>query len=168
MPKWPAARNAARAYGFRSGDSEFETGETAISASVAALRRGAILAVKGVGGYHLMCDACDNAAVLRLRAMKRRPTKPLAVIVPAGGADDLDMVRMICAPKDEEARSLRSVERPIVLMTLRPGGTLAAALAPGLPELGVMLPYSPLHTFSRPRSVARSSRPPAISVASQS
>jgi hydrogenase maturation protein HypF len=130
---------------FRSGDAGFETGEAALSASVAALRRGAIVAVKGVGGYHLMCDASDDAAVLRLRAMKRRPTKPLAVMVPSAGADGLGTVRLICAPTDEEARSLHSAERPIVLMALRPGSTLAASVVPGLRELGVMLPYSPLH-----------------------
>jgi hydrogenase maturation protein HypF len=135
---------------FRSSSSGFEAGEAALSASIAALRRGAILAVKGVGGYHLMCDSYDDTAVLRLRAMKGRPAKPLAVMAP-----DLGMVRLICAPTDEEARGLQSVERPIVLMALRPGNNLAVSLAPDLPELGVMLPYSPLHhlltsAFGRP------------------
>ncbi len=134
---------------FRSGASGFETGEAALSASIAALRRGAILAVKGVGGYHLMCDACDDRAVLRLRAMKRRPTKPLAVMVPRAGADDAGIVRLICNVTAEETRALRGAERPIVLITRRRGCTpalsLAGSLAPGLPEIGVMLPYSPLH-----------------------
>jgi hydrogenase maturation protein HypF len=140
-----ACPNCGPSLWFRSADYGFEAAEAAMSATVAALRRGAIVAVKGVGGYHLMCDAGDDAAVLRLRAMKRRATKPLAVLVPPGGADDLDGVRVSCFVTAAEARSLRSVERPIVLLTLRPGNILAPSLAPGLPELGVMLPYSPLH-----------------------
>ncbi len=130
---------------FRSGDAEVAAGEAAVSQAVAALRRGAILAVKGVGGYHLMCDAGDDAAVLRLRAMKRRPAKPLAVMLPLDGGDGLDRVRAVCAPTATQARSLVGAERPIVLLALRPGHGLAASLAPGLPDLGVMLPYSPLH-----------------------
>lgn len=117
----------------------------ALAWTVQALRDGAIVAVKGIGGYHLFCDASNDAAVCRLRLRKRRPTKPLAVLFPLGGFDLSDEIRRYCEPGAEEAESLRSPERPIVLVRQRACSTLSPALAPGLTELGAMLPSSPLH-----------------------
>ena len=129
-----------------------EAGRPAISGNAAAmaacvegLRRGLIVAAKGIGGYHLLCDATDNAAVERLRARKHRPAKPLAVMVPEGLAGDPGSLGRIGQPGDLELRLLRSPERPIVLAAKSSLQGLAPAIAPGLDEVGLMLPYSPLH-----------------------
>ena len=119
--------------------------ESALQATVAALRAGRIVAVKGVGGYHLMCDAANDAAVARLRAAKPRPHKPLAVMFPRRGADGLDAVRAAVAPGPAEAALLIDPMRPIVLCAKREPETLSAGIAPSLSEIGAMLPYSPLH-----------------------
>ena len=126
-------------------DGEFYEGEKALGAAIACLRRGGIVAVKGVGGYHLMCDPADDAAVMRLRARKRRPHKPLAIMFPQTGADGLDAVRKCVHLSDTEARSCVDVARPIVLARRRENCALSQAVAPSLAELGVFLPYSPLH-----------------------
>ncbi len=117
----------------------------ALAAGVAALRAGRIVAVKGVGGYHLMCDARDAAAVVRLRLRKPRPHKPFAVMFPLRGKDGLDAVREAVMLDDESVRLLRSPMRPIVLCQKKAGGPLCTEIAPGLKEIGIMLPYSPLH-----------------------
>jgi len=119
--------------------------EAALAAAVDVLRRGEVLAVKGIGGYHLLCDARRDEAVARLRQRKRRPDKPLAVMFPWRGADGLAAVTD-CFELEPVARAaLLDPSRPIVL--LRTGGAhgLAAGVAPGLAEIGVFLPYSPLH-----------------------
>jgi len=127
-----------------SGQPERQ-GEAALAACVAALRAGQIVAVKGVGGYHLLCDAANEHAVARLRERKRRPDKPLAVMFPQRGGDGLDAVRE-CVELDTSAAALLSDPmRPIVLARKRPDAKLATTLAPHLAELGVFLPYSPLH-----------------------
>jgi hydrogenase maturation protein HypF len=123
-----------------------ETEEAALSACIAALEAGRLVAVKGIGGYHLVCDAANDEAIARLRRLKPRPTKPLAVMFPLAGADGLELVRRAAAPTAQEAELLLSPQRPIVLVARRTG-TLPDALAPGLSELGVMLPYSPLHAL---------------------
>jgi hydrogenase maturation protein HypF len=130
---------------YRSGAYSVFDNQAAVARAVAALGDGAIVAVKGIGGYHLLCDASNSLAVHRLRARKRRPAKPLAVLFPRAGSDELEKLRLHCAPTVEEARSLRAPERPIVLVPLRTGTGLSPALAPGLTELGAFLPYSPLH-----------------------
>ncbi len=130
---------------FRDGLDRVRGNEAALARTIAALRDGAIVAVKGIGGYHLLCDARDDAAVLRLRARKRRPAKPLAVLFPRTGTDGLDLVRACCAPNAEEAVALTRPDRPIVLVPLREASGLSPSLVPGLRELGAMLPYSPLH-----------------------
>jgi hydrogenase maturation protein HypF len=104
------------------------------------LRRGGVLAVKGLGGYHLAADASCEKAVAALRARKHREDKPFAVM-----ARDLAAVRLLCEADDAEAGLLSSQARPIVLLTRRPGAQVAAATAPGNRRLGVMLPYTPLH-----------------------
>ncbi len=117
----------------------------ALAQTVAALRAGRIVAVKGIGGYHLMCDARNDIAVARLRARKPRPHKPLAVMFPARGADGLDAVRAVAELTPEHARWLRDPVRPIVLVDKKAHAPLSPRIAPGLREIGVMLPYSPLH-----------------------
>lgn len=119
--------------------------EAALDAALAALRDGDIVAVKGVGGYHLMCDAANDGAVARLRTRKRRPDKPLAVMFPQMGRDGLEAVRACVTLARQEAEACTDPARPIVLAQRRQDCRLSAALAPGLAELGVILPYSPLH-----------------------
>jgi len=119
--------------------------ESALSACLATLRAGAIVAVKGVGGYHLLCDAEDDTVVQRLRERKRRPHKPLAVLVPWSGPEGLDAVADLAEPDATERELLQSPLRPIVLMRKRDHARLAASVAPHLAEVGLMLPYSPLH-----------------------
>lgn len=104
------------------------------------LSGGAVLAVKGLGGYHLAADAGAEAAVAALRARKHRPGKAFAVM-----AADLAAVRRMCHLGRAEAAALSGPRRPIVLLRCRRDAPLAAAVAPGLDELGVMLPYTGLH-----------------------
>lgn len=117
-------------------------GDAALEAARDALRAGMIVAVKGVGGYRLACDATNATAVARLRAGKQRPAKPLAVLV----ADVAAAARLaVCA--EPERRLLEGAERPIVLLARREPGQppLAAAVTAGAPTVGVMLPDAPLH-----------------------
>ncbi len=111
----------------------------ALLAAAAALRGGNICAVKGVGGFHLMVDARDEAAVRRLRARKRRSEKPFAVMFPT-----LSDVAASCSITAEEERLSTSAARPIVLLR-RTSHSIAPAVAPGNPRIGALLPYSPLH-----------------------
>lgn len=104
------------------------------------LAAGRIVAIKGIGGFHLACDATDEAAVRRLRERKGREAKPLALMVP-----DLAAARRVCVISDEESALLGSAARPVVILAARPGSGIAPSVAPGLGHLGVMLPYSPLH-----------------------
>jgi hydrogenase maturation protein HypF len=105
--------------------------------AVALLRDGAILAVKGLGGYHLACDAANEEAVARLRARKHREEKPFALMTSAPAT--------LAEVDDAEAALLRSRERPIVLLRRLADAPVAPSVAPGNPWLGVMLPYTPLH-----------------------
>ena len=116
--------------------------EHAITIARAALRAGAVLAVKGVGGFHLICDATNAGAVARLRARKHRPRKPFAVMVP-----DLASAAMLADVDDQSARFLEDASRPIVLLPKRhpPLLSLADTVAPESDFVGVMLPSSPLH-----------------------
>lgn len=119
-----------------------EEGDDALRAAVGRLTAGAILALKGLGGYHLVCDALNAEAVARLRQRKRREARPFALM-----ARDLDTVRQLCLLDAPEAELLLSRQRPIVLLRRRPGAEpdVAPAVAPGLETLGLMLPYTPLH-----------------------
>jgi hydrogenase maturation protein HypF len=114
--------------------------EAALAAAVLALRTGKIVAVKGVGGYHLMCDARNDDAIATLRARKPRPAKPLAVMF--GG---IEALRDAVHTTPELEALLASPERPIVLLPKRAEAKLSDDLAPGLGEIGCLLPYSPLH-----------------------
>jgi hydrogenase maturation protein HypF len=154
--------------------------EAALAAAVEALTSGAIVAVLGIGGFQLLCDATDEAAVSRLRARKRRPDKPLAVLV-----RDLAMAATLAEISAAEAALLASPEGPIVLLARRRPGhapdaaspaaapAVAEAVAPGQTTLGLLLPTTPLHTLlaagaNRPlvaTSGNLSDEPIAISVA---
>jgi len=130
---------------YREAGGDITGNAAALVACVRALAAGRIVAAKGIGGYHLLCDARNPAAVARLRARKHRPHKPLAVLFPWAGDDGLAVLRRHAAPDAAEAAALTGPERPIVLVALTPGHGLAPEIAPGLAEVGAMLPYSPLH-----------------------
>jgi len=130
---------------FVTGAHRIARTNRALSACTEALRAGGVIAVKGIGGYHLMCDARNDAAVAQLRQRKRRPAKPLAVMVPRTGPDGLTAVRAEVDVDQTTAAALLDPVRPIVLARRRPACTLSPHIAPGLEEIGVMLPYSPLH-----------------------
>ena len=115
-------------------------GEEALTRAAESLGRGEIVAVKGLGGFHLMVDARDNDAITRLRQRKGRYEKPLALM-----ARDLEQVRSLCEVSPECELILTSAEAPIVLIPRLHETPLAEQVAPGNPRLGVMLPYTPLH-----------------------
>ena len=119
--------------------------DAALLACVESLRRGETVAVKGIGGYHLICDALNPTAIARLRASKHRPHKPLALMFPWQGADGLQCVRAELQLGALTQAALCDVSRPIVLIPRRADSTLPDSIAPGLREIGAMLPYSPLH-----------------------
>ena len=111
-----------------------------VAATAELLRSGKIVAVKGLGGYHLAVDAANELAVATLRARKHREDKPFAVMVP-----DLDAARWLCAVDDTAAALLADRSRPIVLLPRRPDARVARAVAPRTRELGLLLPYTPVH-----------------------
>jgi hydrogenase maturation protein HypF len=125
---------------FVAGEDIHDGDEAALAAAVAALRSGKIVAVKGVGGYHLLCDAARDEAVAALRARKPRPAKPLAVMF-----RDLAALRRAVHTTPGLDSFLASPERPIVLLQKRADSGLSEHIAPGLAEVGCLLPYSPLH-----------------------
>src|SRR5271165_373711 len=125
-------------------------GEAALEGAAGVLRRGGVLGVKGIGGYHLMVDASSESAVSELRRRKHRDEKPFAVMFP-----DLAAVGLAAEAPAEAAELLSSAAAPVVLLRRRPGAALAPSVAPGNPWVGAFLPYSPLHVlllsaFSRP------------------
>ncbi len=115
-------------------------GEAALVAAAARVRNGGILALLGVGGVHLACDATREEAVAALRARKRRERRPLAILVP-----DLAVAEKLALLDPVERAVLTSTARPILLARLRDDTVLAPSVAPGLDRIGVMLPYTPLH-----------------------
>ena len=116
--------------------------EAAIAAAAEALRTGRIVAVKGLGGFHLMVDAGNEEAVRNLRRRKHREEKPLAVMFPS-----LAVLRDVALLEADDAGWLTSASAPIVLVRRRAGAPLAEAVAPGNPWVGALLPYTPLHTL---------------------
>ena len=114
--------------------------ENIISSAAENLAVGKILAVRGLGGFHLVANGCSKSVVSLLRARKNRPDKPLAIMVA-----DLDVLHDFCYFNEEEAQLLLSPVHPIVLLKRKAGSALAANLAPGIDDIGVMLPYTPLH-----------------------
>jgi hydrogenase maturation protein HypF len=114
--------------------------DAALAATQQALANGAVVAIKGLGGYHLACVVDDDAAVTALRARKARGAKPFAVLV-----RDLGVARRYAHIDDTEAAVMSGPARPIVLLRRRHDAPVAAAVAPGSPLIGLMLPYSPIH-----------------------
>lgn len=104
------------------------------------IRGGAVVALKGIGGYHLICDAFHNQAVDNLRRRKIREDKPFAVM-----AGSMAAVKRMCLVNRTEMEWLTGTVRPIVLLSKGPGYCLASGIAPGNPSVGVMLPYAPVH-----------------------
>ncbi|MGA5465182.1 carbamoyltransferase HypF [Mycobacterium sp. NPDC050041] len=126
--------------GFRTGTGLQTGGEDGLRQARRLLRAGGVLAVKGIGGYHLACDAANTHAVAELRRRKRRGDKPFAVMVP-----DLAGARLLVDVDECTAAVLSGAARPIVLRPRRSDGPVAVAVAPHNPDLGVMLAYTPLH-----------------------
>jgi hydrogenase maturation protein HypF len=120
------------------GVSDREPSGSLIADIVATIRNGGIVALKGLGGFHLLCDARNEQAVAELRRRKGRDAKPFAVMV----ANEASARRLGCCD-EAELRLLRSTARPIVIVERREA--LAPSVAPGLSRIGVMLPYAPLH-----------------------
>jgi hydrogenase maturation protein HypF len=128
---------------YRTLESDAKFGAAALSAAIESLRSGKIVAVKGIGGYHLLCDAANSAAVISLRARKKRPDKPLAVMFPL--RPNLALLRKATAPLPIHVAMLCDPVRPVVLVPKNVGCDLASKIAPDSNEIGAMLPYSPLH-----------------------
>nr|WP_068017500.1 carbamoyltransferase HypF [Nocardia mexicana] len=125
---------------WHTGEKPSATGEHALQAACAVIASGGIVAVKGIGGYQLVCDAAADETVARLRKAKPRPVKPLAVM-----AADLAAAEELGVIDEAASELLRSPAAPIVLLPRRHDAPAAAAIAPGSPDIGVFLPYSPLH-----------------------
>jgi hydrogenase maturation protein HypF len=134
-------RCGPRAWLTDSMGTELDPGDgDAVAAAATELRKGAILAVKGIGGFHLTCRADDDDPIGRLRERKRRPHRPLAVMVA-----DLEGARALAHLAPRAADALSGPARPIVIAEVAPGASIAPGVAPGVGEVGVMLAYSPLH-----------------------
>src|SRR5246127_5460408 len=125
---------------FWSSAGRVNGSDTALAATQRALTAGAVVAIKGIGGYHLACVADDETVVGALRARKARGAKPFAMLV-----RDLDIARRYAHIDNAEATVLSGPARPIVLLRRRLDAPVAGAVAPGSRLLGLMLPYSPIH-----------------------
>ncbi len=133
--------------------------EDCIARAAAILRTDGIVAVQGIGGVHLACDASSEAAVARLRIVRRRPHKPLAVMV-----DSIESARRLAEVSEDEAALLMSPQAPIVLLRRRQDAELARGIAPGNDHVGIMIAYSPLHHLivrdaARPLVMTSANRP---------
>lgn len=115
-------------------------GAEAITATREAVMAGKIIAVKGIGGFHLCCDAKNESTVKRLRKLKNRPAKPLAVML-----KDISTARRECDFGEVQEKLLTGWQKPIVLLDKKTSGSLCESVAPDNPTVGVMLPYAPLH-----------------------
>ena len=145
---------------FQLGDTRIDDNAEALTHAVDQLNDGKIIAVKGIGGYHLVCDASNDDAVKRLRDKKPRPHKPLAIMFPSPLATPFQPAEQAVILNDAEKAFLSQPARPILLVKKKPlkkkqvhkkpaqeqnQPLLCAQIAPGLNEVGIMLPYSPLH-----------------------
>ena len=128
-------------WGVSQHGNSVAAGAQAIEAAVAVIRAGQIVALRGVGGYQLLCDAANSAAVTRLRIRKGRPSKPLALLV-----ESLPQARQLADLSPDDCGALTATANPIVLCRLR-GTGVAPEVHPGLSDVGVMLPSSPLHAL---------------------
>lgn len=125
---------------FIVGSEEKAAGEEALQLTRKWIRQGKIIAVKGLGGYHLACDARNEAAVAAMRNRKKRSDKPFALM-----AFDLASIKAACDVSGVEEELLFSRQKPVVLLNQKPANGIASSVAPGLDTLGIMLPYTPLH-----------------------
>jgi hydrogenase maturation protein HypF len=126
---------------FKNSESNEQTeGDEAIQATRRLLADGKIIAIKGLGGFHLACDATHVEAVIELRKRKLRVDKPFALMMP-----DLAAIEQYCFVNGAERELLQSTARPIVLLKRKPGSNICREVAPGQDFIGVMLPYTPLH-----------------------
>jgi hydrogenase maturation protein HypF len=128
------------------------SGTKAITETILALKKGGIVAIKGVGGFHIACDGYNQRSIKKLRRLKHRPAKPFALMV-----SDIDAAKALCTVSGIEKNVLESPERPIVLLQKKSQTRLASLLAPDNNYLGIMLGYTPLHylLFSRELSAGR-------------
>jgi len=124
---------------FLNGDGIDVAAADPLQAAIEALRQGQILAIKGLGGFHLSVDAANDGAIQRLRERKLREEKPLAIMV-----KDIEAAAAIALLNDEEKALLLSPQRPIVLVAKKEANWIAPSVAPGVSDLGIMLPYTPL------------------------
>lgn len=125
---------------WNAGGEVLATHKDALRLAEEAIRQGKIVAVKGLGGFHLIVDARNTCAVQRLRKAKARDEKPFALFYPS-----VEMIAYDCVVSDAEAALLQSPEAPIVLLLRHRNISISTEVAPGHPYLGVMLPYTPLH-----------------------
>lgn len=143
------------------GGERIATGEEALGPALALLRDGKIVAVKGLGGFHLACDATNIRAVTELRRRKLRVDKPFALMMPS-----ISVAESHCNLTDLDRELLSSRERPIVLLSRKSASCIAHEVAPGQQTLGVMLPYTPLHHLlmgpAREQTVPKSYLPTAL------
>jgi len=139
---WDSSRACKSADGSSPGPRSYERGYNALCAAAKAICEGKIVAVKGLGGFHLMADARNSLAINLLRERKHREEKPFALIFPS-----LKAIKAVCEVSPLEERLLRSPESPIVLLkkNVNRKSQIVNAVAPGNPNLGAMLPYTPLH-----------------------
>ena len=123
-------------------DPEERRGRDAIIYTRKLLSEGGIVAIKGIGGFHIACDAYSEDAVRRLRELKHRPAKPFAVMMRS-----IECVKKHCETLPLQEEILRGHQKPIILLNRKDGSDLARSVAPGNPKLGVMLPYAPLQSL---------------------
>ncbi|MEV6862473.1 carbamoyltransferase HypF [Streptosporangium subroseum] len=136
----PACGPTLRLLDARGRAEDGSPADDPITSAAELLRSGGILAVKGLGGYHLAVDAANEEAARTLRARKHREDRPFAVMV-----GDLDTARALCELDGDAERLLTGPQRPIVLLPRRPGAAMAESVAPGDRRLGLLLPYTPVH-----------------------
>jgi hydrogenase maturation protein HypF len=139
---------------FHRGNLFIDDNHEALQHAITALKEGKVVAVKGIGGYHLMCDATNSQAIQYLRDKKPRPDKPLAIMFPAPVNNPFHHAEASVKLSEDDRAFLLQAARPILLLEKKPvitqqadgiKNSLAENVAPGLNEIGVMLPYSPLH-----------------------
>ena len=141
-----ACMNCGPSLSFKSTETEcINNNAQSLEESFSVLNQGKVLAVKGIGGYHLMCDATNPDALSRLRNNKPRPDKPLAIMFPAPLEDPFLIAQQFVNLSEEDKAFLLQASRPILLVNKKPGSKLSERVSPALDQVGIMLPYSPLH-----------------------
>lgn len=123
-----------------NNDGEIQKCEDEIDKTIELIKAGKIIAIKGIGGFHLVCSGRNESAIGKLRDRKKRPSKPLAVMM-----KDINTVKEFCVVNQKEEQALRSNKRPIVLLKKKLNIKLPENIAPEQKKLGVMLPYTPIH-----------------------